>query len=147
MADHVHSQIRAAALAALTGLTTSGARAYANRLYPLQDGTAPALRIFTDAEDISIETIHAPMILSHRLELIVECCVQASTALDATADIMHKEVQIALAAGLSVAGKTLDVIPVSSQFEDADGATPVAVKRLQFIINFFTAASAPDALI
>ena len=147
MADHVHTQIREAAVTALTGLTTTSTRVYANRLYPLPDGTSPALRVFTDADSIEPQTIHAPLMLGHSLELIVECCVQAGTALEDTADQIHKEVQIALAAGLTVGSKNLQVLPVSSQYEDDIGATPVAVKRLVYSISFFTLDNAPDALI
>ena len=45
MADHLHKQIRDALVTKLTGLTTSGARVYANRLYPLDSANLPGLRI------------------------------------------------------------------------------------------------------
>jgi len=45
MADHLHKQIRAALVTKLTGLATSGARVYANRLYPLDSANLPGLRL------------------------------------------------------------------------------------------------------
>lgn len=146
MADHVHTQIRTAAVTALTGLTTTGARCYPSRIYDLADANLPGLRVYLDEESVTPDTIHAPVVQARRAVLVVECCAKANSALDATCDTMSKEVETALAAGLGVAGKNIPVTLTASRFEREPGSTTVAVKRLLFDIEFFTLANAPDLL-
>jgi hypothetical protein len=147
MAAHVHTQIRAAAVAALTGLTTSGARVYANRLYAMDDANLPGLRVFTDAEEVTSESIHQPHVQARRLHLVVEACAKANTALDSTLDTMAKEIETALAGPLSVGGKALYPLLTGSQYDDEAAGVPVGVKRLEYTLDYFTLNNAPDALI
>ena len=146
MADHLHKQIRSAAVTALTGLTTSGSRVYANRLYPLDTANLPGLRISTDRDDVTVESIHSPMVLAHTLQLVVECCARASTSLDDTCDLMQKEVEIALSSGLTITGKKLDCVLTGSQYDDEAAGTPAAVKRLEFSIGYYTLNTQPDVI-
>lgn len=147
MASHVHTQIRAATVTALTGLTTSGVRIYPNRLYPLADTDLPGLRIFTDEEEVSAESIHHPHVQARRLRLVVEACAKANSNLDDTLDTMAKEIEIAMSDTLTVAGKPLYPTLTGSQYDDQGAGTPVAVKRLDYIIAYHTLNNAPDALI
>lgn len=146
MADHLHKQIRAALVTKLTGLTTSATRVYANRLYPLDTSNLPGLRVSLDAEEAEALTVHGPVILERTLTAAVEACAQAGSALDDTLDLMSKEVEIALAAGITVAGRTLFPLYSGMQYEDVGGDKPVGVKRLTFSIPFAAAANAPDTL-
>jgi hypothetical protein len=147
MAHHVHRQIREAAAAALTGLASTGANVYTNRLYPLNFAALPALRVSLDDEQAEPTSVHAPVILQRTAVLVVECCVQADDdSLDDTCDQMAKEVETALAAGLTVAGRHLDTLFIGSRFDDEAGGLDAAVKRLEFRIEFFTPANAPDTL-
>ena len=50
MADHVRMQIRNQAVTQLTGLTTTAARVFDSRVYPLEDANLPALLIYTKSE-------------------------------------------------------------------------------------------------
>ena len=147
MANHVHTQIRAALVAALTGLTTSGARVYPNRLYALDAADLPGLRVFTDSEEITAESIHHPHVQARRLRLVVEACARANDALDATIDQMAKEIEIALAGPLTVGTATLHPILTGIQYDDEAAGVPVGVKRLEFGLDDFTLNNAPDALI
>ena len=147
MADHLHKQIRAALVSKLTGLTTSGARVYANRLYPLDSANLPGLRISLDDEAAEAVTVHGPAILERTLTAVVEACASAASGLDNTLDLMSKEVEIALAAGITVSGRTLNPLYSGMQFEDVGGDKPVGVKRLTFSIPFAAAANAPDTLV
>jgi len=147
MADHAHKQIRGAIVTALTGLTTSGSRVYANRLYPLSDTDVPALRIYLDEEEASAQTIHLPMTLERTVRLVVECVAKATSALDDTVDLMSKEVEIALAAGVTVSGVLLVPVYSGSEFDDEISDKPVAAKRLRFDLTFYTLSNAPDDLI
>lgn len=147
MADHVHTQIRAAAVTALTGLATSGARVYPDRLFDLADANLPGLRVYLDNESVETVTVHAPPQQQRRADLVVECCAKAASALSTTLDTMSKEVEIALAAGFTAAGKRITPTLSSSRLDREPGSTTVGVKRLVFDTEFFTLANAPDSLI
>ncbi|MEY2654030.1 MAG: hypothetical protein RLZZ524_1058, partial [Pseudomonadota bacterium] len=50
MANHLRQQIREAVAGAVTGLTTTGARVYQGRVYPLEDAQLPGLTVSSLAE-------------------------------------------------------------------------------------------------
>lgn len=147
MADHLHKQIRSAIVTALTGLTTSGARVYANRLMPLPDGTSPSLLITLDDERATGLTVHRPQAQDRTLTLSVAAVVKASSGIDATLDLMSKEVETALSAGITLSGRVLDVFYTGMNFEDAQSDKPVGIKRMSFSIPFTAMSNAPDVLI
>ena len=147
MGNHVHRQIREAAATALTGLASTGANVYTNRLYPLPAAALPALRVSLDDEQAEPASVHAPVILQRTAILVVECCAQADDdSLDDTCDQMAKEVETALAAGITVSGRHLDALFSGSRFDDEAAGLDAGVKRLEFRIEFFTPANAPDTL-
>lgn len=147
MADHLHKQIRTAVVTALTGLTTSGSRVYANRLAPLPDTTSPSLLITLDEETSDGLTIHTPQAQQRTLSLFVAAVVKTSTNLDDTLDLMSKEVEIALSAGITVGIRLLEVFYQGMSFEDEQSDKPVGIKRMSFSIPFTAMSNAPDVLI
>ena len=146
MADHLHKQIRTALVTKLTGLTTSGVRVYANRLQPLPDALSPTLLITLDEERAEGITLHAPQMQERSLTVVVSAVAKATSALDDTLDLMSKEVETALAAGITVAGRLLDVFYTGMTFEDEQGDKPVGVKRMTFSITYTAMSNAPDVL-
>lgn len=146
MANHLHRQLREAIENALTGLATSGSRVYANRLLPLADANLPGLRISADEEEAELLTIHAPAAQQRRLALSVECCAKGA-AIDDTLDQMSKEVEVALAAGITVSGRVLDVAYSGMSFDDELADQAIGVKRLRFSITYTAMSNAPDVLI
>ena len=146
MADHLHKQIRDAVKTALTGLSTTGSRVFANRLQPLQDANLPALRIFADEERAEAMTIHAPQMLGRELTLVVEACAKATTALDDTLDQISKEVETALAAGITLGGQNLQITYTGMSFDDEQLDKPIGVKRMSFTTPYTAMSNAPDVL-
>ncbi len=146
MADHLHKQIRAAVVTKLTGLTTSGSRIYANRLQPLPDALSPTLLVFIDSERAEAMTVHSPYMQDRQLTLVVSAYAKAVSGLDDTLDLMSKEVEIALAAGITVGSTTLYPIYTDMSFEDEQGDKPVGVKRMSFTISYTAMSNAPDVL-
>lgn len=144
---HAHTLIRDAVATALTGLATTGARVFANRLYPLADADLPGLRIYTDQDAVEADTIHTPHVQSHALAVQVECCAKANASLDDTCDQMALEVEEALAAGLTVGGIWLQPVLTASGYQDEPGGTAVGVKRLDFTLAYTVMNNAPDTLI
>ena len=146
MADHLHKQIRTALVAALTGLTTTAARVWANRLRPLQDADLPGLRIYLDDEDAEGLTIHSPELYQRRLTVVVEAVAKAASALDDTLDQISKEVETALASGVTVGGQSLEVFYTGMRFDDEQADKPVGVKRMTFTLTYTAMANTPDVL-
>lgn len=146
MADHLHKQIRDKLETLLTGLTTSGNRVYANRLQPLADANLPGLRIYADDERAEAQTIHAPYLLEHTLQIAIECCAKAVSNLDDTLDLMSKEVETAMAAGITISSHVLVPVYTGMSFDDAQSDKSVGVKRLQFSITYTAMSNAPDTL-
>ena len=147
MANHLHRQIREAVESRLTGLASTGSRVYANRLAPLPDSTSASLLIVLDEERVDPLSIHSPELQDRRLTLTVSAVVKGGATIDDTLDQCSKEVETALAAGITVAGQTLYPQYTGMQFDDelADRAT--GVKRMTFTVSFTTSAAAPDVLI
>lgn len=145
MADHIHKQIRDKVKTALTGLTTTGARVWANRLQPLQDANLPGLRIFADEERAELLTATDDYIQRRELTVFVEACSKKATGLDDELDLISKEVEVALAGGITVAGRDLEVFYTGMSFDDEQLDKPVGVKRMTFSISFQASAGTPDA--
>ncbi|MFA6121918.1 MAG: hypothetical protein WCT35_04895 [Sideroxydans sp.] len=146
MANHLHRQIREAVETLLTGLTTTDTKVYANRLQPMADANLPGLRIFMDSEESTVLTVHTPQLQERQLGIIVECCAKASTSLDDTLDQISKEVETAVAAGITLSSKHLPITYLGMQFDDDLADKPVGVKRLRFSIDYTAYSNAPDVL-
>lgn len=146
MADHLHKQIRGALVTKLTGLATSGSRVFANRLQPLADALSPTLRIYLDDEAAQAETVHTPYLQTRTLTAVVEAVAKAVSSLDDTLDLMSKEVEIALAAGITVGSATLYPVYTGMSFDDEQGDKPVGIKRMTFSIQYGAMSNAPDTL-
>ena len=147
MANHLHKQIRDALVTALTGLATTGSRVFANRLRPMQDTDLPGLRIYLDDEQAETLTGDSPYVQQRTLTASVEACAKVAIGLDDTLDLISKEVEIALSAGLTIGSRTLDVFYTGMRFDEEQLDKPVGVKRMQFSILFRAMHNAPDALI
>jgi hypothetical protein len=146
MANHLHRQLREALETLLTGLATTGTRVYANRLQPMADANLPGLRVFMDEEKADILTVHYPQMQDRNLAVIIECCAKASTVLDDTLDQISKEVEIAVAPGITIGSKTLAVFYAGMQFDDDLADKPVGIKRLRFNLIYTAMSNAPDVL-
>ena len=146
MADHAHKQIRTAIVTALTSLTTTGARVYANRLRVMADADLPGLRIFLDDESSEALTMHQPHQQERTLTLVVEGCAKATSSLDDTLDLISKEVEIALSGTVTVGSATIRPIYAGMNFTDEQSDKPVGVKSLRFSINYCALNNAPDVL-
>lgn len=91
-------------------------------------------------------TFHGNPIYERELRLTVAAVAKATSALDDTLDLMSKEVEVALAAGITVGGHHLDFTYGGMSFEDEQSDKPVGIKRMSFTLVFSAAANAPDVL-
>lgn len=146
MADHLHKQIRTALETKLTGLTTSATRVYANRVKVMTAANLPGLRISLAGEEADPITVHQPMQLERRLVAEVECCAKGTDTLDDTLDLMSKEVEVALAAGITVAGQTMFPVYRGMELELEQAELVIGTKRLRYAIDFAALNTTPDQL-
>lgn len=144
MANHLHRQIREAVATDLTGLTTSGARVYPNRLHPFEVSSLPGLRISVAEDTVTAATVHQPHVQEHALALVVECVARASVDLDDTCDQMAKEVEVALAGGVTVGTRTFYPVLTGSHYDDEAAGTPAGAKRLTFAFDYACLNTTPD---
>jgi hypothetical protein len=147
MADHVRQQIRQAAASVLTGLTSTGPRVFKSRIYALDETELPALRIYTNNEDVEAtgNTIGVGAILDRTLNLTVEAVAKANANLDDALDTMTKEVEMALAANYTLNGlvKSVDLTGIDIELS-AEAEKPTGQATIKFRVNYFTDAGAPD---
>jgi hypothetical protein len=147
MADHVSEQIIAAAVAALTGLATTGARVYDSRVHPLQDAEVAAGALLVDQGDESDETlsIGADRLVEREMELLVVAKVKQTASYRATINQIRKEVEVQIAQDDTLGGKCKYINPRRGELELAgDGEKPVASYTMVFSVVYVTALNAPD---
>ena len=147
MANHLRRQIREAAVTAVTGLATTGARVFKNRVYPLQDSELPALVIATNDEAISSETAPRPRSQQRELALVIEAVAKANDDLDDTLDQIAKEVEIALAANgqawLAGIAKWASLSQIEIELRgESEKVTGSA--RLTYLVTYMALETAPD---
>lgn len=149
MADHVRKQFRAAAVTRLTGLTTTGARVFPSRVYPVQEAELPGLLVYTQSDAVEALTLDVPEFQQRATELRVEGLASVATGMDDTLDQISKEVEIALASPLTVDGKSLAVTYLGCDVElrGPEGSRDMGAVVMRFSADLLTLASAPDALL
>ena len=94
---HLRKQIRDNVVTALTGLSTTGNRVYASRVYPMAAANLPGLCVYAKTEEVETTTITRPRTQFRTLTLSVEGFVVATSGLDNTLDAISLEVEEALA--------------------------------------------------
>lgn len=145
-ATHVRRQLREAAAAALTGLTTTGAHVFQSRMRPQEDAGLPCLLVETNDEDIAAASVGAQQ--ERDLTLLVRGIAKAAADLDDTLDAIALEVETALAAvptlGNKAAGMQLRGIKVD--FDDSTNK-PVGQITLDYRLTYFVLSGSPGSVI
>lgn len=145
MANHVRQQLREAIAVVVTNLTTTGARVFQSRAYPLQETDLPCLLIKTESERIDYQTIHASTLQERDITVTIEAVARATSNLDDTLDKICKEVEIAINAASTIAkdirliGTNLDTSVVGNQ--------PVGLATMIYKMKVYTLSNAPDVAV
>lgn len=140
--SHVRRQIREAAAAAVTGLSTTGSNVFQSRIYPLRDADLPCLLISTDDEQIESDTI-GDDVLARTLTLTVRGIAKVSNDLDDTLDAIAEQVEPALINNL-LGGRVKRCTLQSLHVEMDDGLDkPVGIITIEFQTLYFTAPASP----
>lgn len=144
MTDHVRKQIRAAAVTALTNLTTTSGRVYEGRAHSLPSESA-SLLVDVGGERIeSASAFGAARVMQRELELEVRGVVKGTGYL-ATLDAIVLEVENAFAADQSLGGLAKWVQPAEYERPEIEGSgeKTVAVQTMRFNVTYFAALNAP----
>jgi hypothetical protein len=144
MANHVRRQLREAIGTAVTGLTTTGARVYQSRVYPVQAANLPCLLVYTESEQVRTVSIAGPAILQRTVRVLIDAVAAAVTDLDDTLDGICNEVEKAMAAlNTGVAAKH---VFVATELElQGTSDQPIGRARMTYEVDYFTTEDAPDA--
>jgi len=144
----VRMQIRNQVVTQLTGLTTTAARVFDSRVYPLEDGNLPALLIYTKSETSEPIEIGTNRTSERLLSLNIEAYVKSTTNFEDTLDTICKEVEQAIAADPTLSGKAKDCYLESTEIEfNAEGEKPLAFCSLTFLTSYYVQEQSPDVAV
>ena len=143
---HVRKQIRDAVATALMGLSKTRSNVFTSRLYELTIDDLPGLRIYTDEElEVEALTIGNPVEQRRFLTLIIDGIEQANVKLDDTLDEIAEQVEIAMAADVTLGGLVVGMALESTEIELSDGsAQPIGVIKLTYSIEYLVNSNAPN---
>jgi hypothetical protein len=147
---HARETLRDAVVTAVTGLSTTGARVFADRpqARPLLTSELPALMVTTGVEVVEVASIHTAPMLNRELEIQVIACARSASGLDDTMDDIALEVETVLGGGSLASGKAdIALVAIEAPVFDASGDMPVAQQTMRFRVSYATAANAPGTLI
>jgi hypothetical protein len=134
--SHVRTQIRAAAVAALSGIALVSTA----RVYPVAEGELPVLLVRTDGEEITGGTHGAH---ARELALIVEAVARGGFV-DEDLDALLVQVETALVRNtLGGLCKPLALISIDPSFEA--GSTIVGRARMSFRATYYTPFGNPES--
>lgn len=136
---HARQEIRDNIIETLTGLTTTGSRVYASRVYPIAEGKLPGLLIYTESEEVETMTITPPRTQMRRLNVRLEAFVKGVSNFDDQIDTIAQEVEEALAVDVTRDGLADDTTVTGFEAEfSGDGDQPVAIGRMTIVVDYTT---------
>jgi len=146
--SHVRKQIRDYFAVSLNGLTTTGSKVYASRVYPLQSENLPAVLVYTTSEDSDEAAFSKQRVQNRVVDVMVEGYVKAVTGFDDTLDQIAREVEEALLDDPTCGGLSQNMVLTSTETEySGEGETPVGTIRMTFQVNYRTVTGSPDSAI
>lgn len=136
---HVRQSIRDDIIDTVTGLTTTAARVYQSRVYPMDASKLPGLCVYTKDESSTTLTMGPNRTISRTLSIVIESYVKALTGYDDDLDAIALEVENALTADRTRGGLAKDTQVRSFQAEfSGQGEQPVAVGIITVDVVYHT---------
>ena len=144
---HLRQSIRERIAADVTGLTTCGSNVFQSRIYPIEDGSLPCLLVYTTTEDSEVTEMASPRPMHRILNVVVQGVVSA-TQPDDTLDLISKEVEVALAADVTINDLAHNSFLSGTEIEfNADGAKPIGTVMLNFSVEYRNVDNNPESAI
>jgi hypothetical protein len=72
--------------------TDADSRVYADRLWPLDEGKLPAIRLYELRERVTPQTVHWPVLEQHELDVGIELCAASASGIDAALSALKLQV-------------------------------------------------------
>lgn len=149
MPDHARKQVRDAAVADLTGLTTTGARVFTSRVAPLTAAEMPGLKIMLREESSDFDAMGK---LARTGRLIVEGWLQGGDDIEDDLDQVAAEVEAAIYGSTPMLGGLLQNIgaPITSidlPEPEKNAARRTGVIRMMFPVVYRTATTDPTTIV
>jgi len=138
--SHVRQQIRDAAAAALTGLTTTGANVYAPRQWGQQRSKVPALEVEIRSEEVAAQTFGSSYEQQRKADLVVSAWAVSNTSAAGSdvVDLVDAEVSVALFADAALDLLLDDLRWQSLEKEDDGAGADLRVKATITFAAFYT---------
>lgn len=143
---HIRKLIRDQIVSQLTGLSTTGARVYPSRVYPMGINKLPGLAIYTDNESSEYATISLPRTIVRALTVNVEVYVKGVSNYDDDIDQITAEVEAALYSDVTLNGYAKDTQITGCMVQYmGEGDQPVATAVLTVDVTYTTTEGAPTS--
>ena len=144
---HLRQSIRERIATDVTGLSTTGSNVFQSRVYPVEDGSLPCLLVYTTSEESEVDTMESPRQMKRLLNVIVQGVVGATTP-DDTLDTISKEVEVAIAGDVTINSLAKNSFLSSTEIEySAEGAKPIGIVRLNYVVEYRNLDNAPESAI
>lgn len=137
----------------ITGLSLAGVRVYTDRAWPLAEDALPAWKVVAVDEDVDPQTIHAPVLEQHALQIELQGYAKAVAGLDDALHALASEALTALfnAPGLpdALSGLTSTII-TTRRIERAmqkEGEAVLGLVTITLRGEFRTLSNAPDTIL
>ena len=145
---HLRQSIRERIATDVTGLSTTGSNVFQSRVYPVEDSSLPCLLVYTTSEESEVTEIASPRPMTRLLNVIVQGVVGTATNPDDTLDTISKEVEVVLAGDVTINNLANNSFLSSTEIEySAEGAKPIGIVRLNYIVEYRNLDNAPESAI
>lgn len=148
MPDHVRIQARDAIKTQLTGLDTTGANAFTDRVLRIQASDLPCLSISVGDEAIERLSMGSAARMGRNIQINIDLMAEDT---DDPTDQLHdmlSEVETAMAPGAWTAGLFLDLVPRGvSVVLDGEGKAIAGRLMVTFEAEIHTALGAPGVVL
>ena len=144
---HLRQSIRERVAADVTSLVTTGANVFQSRIFPVEDSKLPCLLVYTTSEDSEVTEMASPRPMTRILNVVVQGVVGAAQP-DDTLDLISKEVEVALAADVSINSLANNSFLSSTEIDfNADGAKPIGTVVLNYSVEYRNLDNNPESAI
>lgn len=143
---HKRQAIREALVTTLTGLTTTGANVFMNRVYPMDVASLPGLIIYAKSEAVEYVTMGTSRSQTRIAEFAVEGYVRGITDYDDQLDTIGAEVEAALETNRHLGGTVHDVKMTNVEMEFmGEGDQPLGNIVMTVQVQYRTVAGSVTA--
>jgi hypothetical protein len=144
---HARQQIRNAVVAAVTGLTTTGASVFKSRARALEDSALPALFVYTQDEEAIYHT-STPRLVERDLQVMVEAAAKAVTGFDDLIDQISVEIEVAMIGNAGLTSLLKNLVLKSTKIQvSGEGDQTMAGLRLEYSAQYFVRENDPQSII